>query len=241
VRRSSPAFAIIFFEHLGEKIMVARKRRAFTGLLAKPIQIEDAKPRGLRIAFAAPPDETDVKAHISEEVFARCHELDKFFSLESNSRNIWEQRAKALLAYRFNILADALQSWEHLCCYLMRRYVPGFSLKRPGKKRFGAPTEWDSEQLAQLFADIEFLKKNSGKSVSEICKLLPTLTKGYTKRWGRYRGKREGLRKAYSKAKQLLDQDFRFRLYLCGGGSLIPSKRIDPIKAAIELHALQEL
>jgi len=218
--------------------MVARKRRPFTGLLAKPIQIEDAKPRGLRVALAAPPDDSDVKAHISQELYARCAELDKFFSLQSNSQNIWEQRAKALLAYKFNIPAHALQSWECLGRYLMHQYVPGFSLKRPGKKRFGAPVEWDFERLAQLFADIAFLKKDTGKTVSEICKIMPTLTKAYAKRWGSHRGKPEGLRKAYANAKQLLDQDFMFQLHLCGPDSLI--RQIDRIEAAIELHALQE-
>src|SRR5260370_37535968 len=99
----------------------------------------------------------------------------------------------------------------------MDQYVSGFSLKGTGKKRFGAPVEWDFERLAQLFADIAFLKKDTGKSVSEICKIMPTLTKAYAKRWGSHRGKQEGLRKAYANANQLLDQDFMFQLHLCTG------------------------
>src|SRR5260370_33647585 len=94
--------------------MGARKRRPFTGLLAKPIQIEDAEPRGLRVALAAPPDDSDVRAHISQELYAGCAELDKVFSLQSNIQNIWEQRARAVLAYRFSSPANAVLSWVGL-------------------------------------------------------------------------------------------------------------------------------
>ena len=55
----------------------------------------------------------------------------------------------------------------------------------------------------------------------EIFEKLPTQTREYTKRWGRHRGKPGGLRKAYAKAKKLLDQDFKFQLHLCGGRSSI--------------------
>jgi hypothetical protein len=170
--------------------VAARRRRPFTGLLVKPVYTADAKPRGLRTTLAAPPDESDVKAHILAEISARYTELDKFFSLKSNSQNIWEQRAKALLAYKFNIPAYALQSWEHLARYLTHRYVPGFSLKGPGASKRGAPVEWNFEQLAQVFADVESLKKQTGKKVSEVCKMLTNGTeKRYVKRWGLYRSK----------------------------------------------------
>jgi hypothetical protein len=215
--------------------VAARKRRPFTGLLLKAIHLDEAEPRGLRAALAAPPDKSDIAAHFSKEMSARYAELDKFFALKSNSPNIWEQRAKALLAYKFGIPTDALQGWEHLTQYLTNRYVPGFSLKVGGGKH-GAPVKWNFERLAQLFADVEFLKKDTGKRVSEIRKVLPTR---YPKRWGRYRGKPEGLRKAYAKAQELRRQDFRFALHLCGPEALIPAKRIDPIQAAIERHALR--
>jgi hypothetical protein len=221
--------------------VASRKRRPFTGLLLKPIYLEDAKPRGLNAALAQPPDQSDIKAYALQEIYARYAALDKFFSLDSNSRHIWQQRANALFAYVFNIPPDAFQSSVHLTNYLTQRYVPGFSLKLPGEKRLGARSEWDFERSAQLFADIEFLRKNTGKSVSEICKILPTLTKGYVKRWGLYRGMPEGLRKAYTKTKQLFRQDFRFQLHLCGGDILILTKRIDHVQAAIKRHALQEL
>jgi hypothetical protein len=216
--------------------VAARRRRPFTGLLVKPVYTADAKARGLRATLAAPPDESDVKAHILAEISARYTELDKFFSLKSNSQNIWEQRAKALLAYKFNIP----QSWEHLARYLTHRYVPGFSLKGPGASKRGAPVEWNFEQLAQVFADVESLKKQTGKKVSEVCKMLTNGTeKRYVKRWGLYRSKPNSLRKAYAKAKKLRLQNFMFELHLCGPEALMRAKRIDPIQAAIDRHALR--
>ena len=235
------AYAIIFFESIScESVVVARKRRPFTGLLLKPIHLGDANPRGLRASFAAPPDESDIKAHLLEETSARYAALDEFFGLQSNSPKIWEQRAKALVVHEFNIPADALQSWERLTRYLTGRYVPGFSLKSLGKRKHGAPLEWDHNQSAQLFADIEFLRKNTGKSIDRICKELPILP-GYARRWGRYRGKPGGLRKAYASARKLRRQNFLFELHLCGPEALIPTKGKDLIQAAIERHALQRL
>ena len=210
--------------------MAPRKRRPFTGLLCKPIDLADAKPRGLRVSLAEPPNESDVKTHIMEEIEARYIALDTFFSLDSNSLNIWEERAKALLTYRFEIPAYALQSWEHLARYLTHRYAPGFSLKRPSKNRFGAPLEWDYDKLAKLFADVEFLRRNTSMGLREIFEKLPTQTREYTKRWGRHRGKPGGLRKAYAKAKKLLDQDFKFQLHLCGGE--VASRERPPADAA---------
>jgi hypothetical protein len=45
------------------------KWRPFTGLLLKPIYLEDAKPRGLNAAFAQPPDQGDIKAYALQEIF----------------------------------------------------------------------------------------------------------------------------------------------------------------------------
>jgi hypothetical protein len=115
----------------------ARKRRSFTGVLLKPIDLGDAKPRGLRESLAAPPDKSDIQAHLLKEISARYIALDKFLGIHSNTENIWEQRAKALLAYEFDIPAHALQSWEHLTRYLTNRYVPAFRLKTAGEKKRG--------------------------------------------------------------------------------------------------------
>jgi hypothetical protein len=186
------ACAIIFFEPTScESVVGARKRRSFTGVLLKPIDLGDAKPRGLRESLAAPPDKSDIQAHLLKEISARYIALDKFLGIHSNTENIWQQRAKALLAYEFDIPAHALQSWEHLTRYLTNRYVPAFRLKTAGEKKRGAPLEWDHEQSAQLFADIEFLRKNTAKSIDRICKELPILP-GYARRWGRHRGKPGG-------------------------------------------------
>jgi hypothetical protein len=235
------ACAIIFFEPTScESVVGARKRRSFTGVLLKPIDLGDAKPRGLRESLAAPPDKSDIQAHLLKEISARYIALDKFLGIHSNTENNWEQRAKALLAYEFDIPAHALQSWEHLTRYLTNRYVPAFRLKTAGEKKRGAPLEWDHEQSAQLFADVEFLKKKTGKSVGRISEELPTLP-GYARRWGRYRGKPGGLRKAYASARKLRRQNFLFELHLCGPEALIPTKGKDLIQAAIERHALQRL
>jgi len=64
----------------------------------------------------------------------------------------------------------------------------------------------------------------------EIFEKLPTQTREYTKRWGRHRGKPGGLRKAYAKAKKLLDKDFKFQLHLCGGE--VASRERPPADAA---------
>ena len=179
-----------------------------------------------------------MKARFLKEISAR-YLTRSSLGLQSDCPNIWDQRAKALLAHNYNIPPDVLQSWERLTRYLTGRYVPGFSLKASSKKKHGAPVEWDHEQLAQLFADVEFLKKNTGKSISKICEELSSLT-GYVKRWGRYRGKSGGLRKAYAKAK-IRHEILIFELLLCGPDALIPEKRTDLIQAAIERHALQQL
>ena len=68
--------------------------------------------------------------------------LDKFFKIQSNSENIWERRAKELLAYILDIPADALRSWESLTRCLTGRYVPGFTPS--GVPPNGGPTEGPS-------------------------------------------------------------------------------------------------
>jgi hypothetical protein len=66
------ARAIIFFESIScESVVVARKRRPFTGVLLKPIDLGDAKPRVLHASLAAPPDENDIKARFLKEISAR--------------------------------------------------------------------------------------------------------------------------------------------------------------------------
>ena len=47
------------------------KKRQFTGLLRKAIDLSEAPARGLRAALAAPPDASDLLAYAREQLAAR--------------------------------------------------------------------------------------------------------------------------------------------------------------------------
>src|ERR1700730_6636843 len=129
-----------------------RSKRRFTGRLLKPIDLREAKARGLRAQFALPPDESDRRAHFRDEVAARLPELKKFLGLPPDDRDP-ERLAKALVERELGIPRDAA-NWVHrFAAYLTWDRVPGF---RSGKKGHGAPRNWDPEQLMQLFADVNF-------------------------------------------------------------------------------------
>jgi hypothetical protein len=232
-------------------------KRPLTNLLIKPIHLGEAKPQGLRETFALPPDESDIKAHWGRELIARLTALDSFFGLESDSPHIWERRGKALFAYLFDFQSDRrdddfqsdrrdddFQSdrrddewWMAFTCHLLRDHVPGFTVNMPGGNNRGRPREWTFKRLAELFADIEFLKKKKTRlNVSRICGLL-LRRKPYAERWAQFGV--EALRKAYSEAKKLRRQNFLFEMELCGSDAIIPAKGIDHIQAAIDLHSLQ--
>ena len=214
---------------------MTRRRRRFTGSLLKKIDPDDAPALGLRAAFALPPSEEDIAAHIQSEEKARWIALDKHFGLDSTAPDIAERRAKLLIAFDTGTDVADPQWWERVGIALARRYVPGFSIRDPSKKmKHGAPREWTDERRAQLIADIEYLRKTSGKSIREICKFLPRLT-GYSARWGRETG--EALRVEYGQAKKR--NDVLFDLIFCGPEATIPGNGIDRIEAAIQRHALQ--
>jgi hypothetical protein len=218
--------------------MTARKR-PLTGLLIKQIDLDQAKPRDLRKPFAQPPDETDIKAYVVSETKARFAELDTFFKLKSDSPDIWKRRGKALLEYQHDFHFDrSEQEWWMACTYCLAcRHVRGFTVKRPGETKHGAPREWTFRRLAELFADIEFLRRKTRLSVSRICGTL--LRRGaYAKRWAQFGV--EALRKAYSEAKKLRRQNLLFELELCGLAAAIPANGIDPIQAAINSHGLRD-
>lgn len=84
------------------------KKLPYTGILLKAINPDEAKPRGLRAPLAVPADESDKLAHIEEGLRARYAALDKFFGLKSSSPDIWERRAKELIAREFNIAIDPM-------------------------------------------------------------------------------------------------------------------------------------
>jgi len=216
---------------------MAARKRPLTGLLKKPIHLGEAKPQGLRESFALPPDQSDIEAHWRRELTKRLVAFDNFFGLESDAGDIWERRGKAFFAYLFKFQSDRRDQewWMAFTCHLLRDRVPGFSVKMPGEKKHGRPHEWSFERLAELFADVEFLRKKTGLSVSAVCGLLRQ--KVYAKRWAQCRV--EALRKAYAKAKKLRQQNVLFEMELCGPASLIPANGIDCIQAAIDLHSLK--
>ena len=119
---------------------------------------------------------------------------------------------------------------------MARAYIAGFSIKCADETKHGAPVEWTPGKLAQLFADIEFIKKKDGISVRKVCEVLPKKN-GYGPRWGSYNP--HNLRNQYSNARKLLNGPIEHRLILCGGDALISGKNIDLIDAAIEQHALK--
>jgi hypothetical protein len=214
---------------------MATQKPPWTGLLRQPIYPVDAPARGLRVSLALSPDESDVSTYVEDELKARLAAFDKFFGLDPHSGNIWEQRAKSLVEREYRVRSTNSNWWRNFALAMMVRHVPGISI---GTKKKGAPRHWTFELLAQLFADVEFLKKKTGKSASHICKILPK-TKGYKERWGGRPRTPGALLKAYKGATKLIDRDFLFALELCGGDVLIPAKGTDVVEAAIERHALK--
>jgi hypothetical protein len=212
------------------------RKRPFTGLLRNPIYVEDAEARGLNAAFALPPDRSDLNDYITSELRKRAAQLDEFFGLKSEARDVWEQRGKAIIEREFGIPAEGQEWWQRFTLSLLFKHVPGFAIKRHGESRHGAPRSWTDECLAQLFADVEYLKRSKGKSARKICEILPR-AKGYSRRWGSQSS--EALRKAHSQATKLYQRSFLFRAALCGPDAMIPVSGIDPIEAAITRHALK--
>jgi hypothetical protein len=103
---------------LAIKNIKLHQKRRYTGVLLKGIYLDEAKARGLRAAVAAPADESDELVHIAHALRARYAALDKFFGLKSSSPDIWERRAKKLIAHEFNIAIDHPQWWRALTSHL---------------------------------------------------------------------------------------------------------------------------
>jgi hypothetical protein len=215
---------------------MASRKRPFTDRLFKPIDPADAKTRGIGAAFALPASLDDLLAHIQDELDARWADLDHLFVLDSGAADIWEQRGKALVRHEFGIEPSDPLWWGRFTIHMCYLHVPG--LKVAIRKKSGAPIEWTWTRLAQLFADIAYLKMTRRISVSQICKRLPKnkAYKAYWERCGEY--SEQALRKAYSVAKKCR-RNLLFELELCGGDALIPANGIDRIEAAIERHALK--
>jgi hypothetical protein len=208
------------------------RKRPFFGLLLKRMDIFEAPSRGLRAALAADPDESDMIAHLKEELEARWRALDEFFSLDGKATDIWQQRTRALIEHEFGVRPNDPDWCKRLAVKMACHLVPGFSVRNPGQRRRGGPREWTNQRLAQLFADVEYLKRTTRKSVQEICRTL--LRKGpYARRWGIHRP--EALRKAYSTANKLRRESLAFAAEL----SELAATRPNAIDVAIELHSLK--
>jgi hypothetical protein len=209
--------------------------KPFTGDLRKPIDLTEAPARGWGAALALPPDESDLLVYARSELASRFKSLDEYFGLKSNAPDIWEQRAKALIARKCNIDPSDPNWWGKLTLYFAKGHVPGLSFRRGDRKKHGAPREWTDERLAQLFADVEFLKRTTKLSVNELCKRLPRAT-NYARRWGSHGT--DALRKQYLEAKRRSCEP-RFQFVLSGRAEIFTANRTDLVDAAIKLHALK--
>jgi hypothetical protein len=171
----------------------------FAGNLKKPIDLRRAPLLAIEKLFSPSSDDEELQKFLKQEVTARLTAFDKLFNLDSNEPAIWENRAKVLLERTRGVSPSDPHWWKSFALYLLRHHVPGFKLNIEGKSH-GAPPEWTSSQLNQLFADIEFLRKEYHMTVQDICERLPRGT-GYAKRWGKYTT--TALCKQYTRAKAL--------------------------------------
>jgi len=211
------------------------RRKQFKGLLLKKIYPSAAPALGLRRAFAQPPNEEDIAVHIQLEQAARWAAFDETFGLDTTAPDITVQRLITLVEYDTGVEPIDPLWVDRVADVLARRHIPGFSIATAASKRHGAPLEWTGRQQAELFADIEFLRKKTGKTVKEICRTLPN-EKGYSKRWRRYSS--EVLRKAYTKARKN-SRGLLFQLEYFGPKATLPAGCTDPTEAAIRRHALK--
>jgi hypothetical protein len=210
--------------------------QSFRGSLLKPIHLGDAKARGLRAVFACPPDESDEIAHVVEQFDMKWPDFDKRFGLDSSRADIWEQRTKLFISRDLQIPLDDPHFYMRAAMKFAFRAIPGFSIKLPHEKRHGGQSEWPVQRMAQLFADIEFWRKKTKKNIREICNLLVRMPQ-YAERWADCGP--ANMCKIYSMTKKRLKKDLLFILEVCGPEATIPSNGIDPIEAAIKLHALK--
>jgi hypothetical protein len=207
----------------------------FSGVLRKSIDLDDAPARGLKCT-SLPPEEEDRLVYQLEQILARLDALDRHYNIAPNTPHIDFARAKALLSDIYKIDASNPKFWMELSMALALRHIPGFSHRRPDKKKHGAPREWTNERLTQLLADIEYCKKTTGKTVKDICQRLPRAS-GYASRWGNCTG--QGLCRQYSRARRLncgllLQCDPSSKV-----NAAVSGPDVDTIDAVIEGHALK--
>jgi hypothetical protein len=210
-------------------------KRSFTGLLRTPINLSDARASPLEEAAGLPASERERVAFHQAEIRKRLVAFDRHFGLPSGVNNIWERRAKALLNLKYNIAADCRDRWRRYFFVLAKELVPGFStsLTRVGP---GAPKEWTDLRLAELLADVTFLKRKQKLSERQICTLIGA-RKGYGERWGSFRGKPQALRKALTLARKRFKQPSFLKYFWAE--VYAPGQVTDPIDLLIKKHALK--
>jgi hypothetical protein len=203
-------------------------------LLRKSARLDDAKPQWPKALFAEPRDESDVSAYREEQIRKRLEVFDEFFKLKSEKPNIWEQRTKALVMFKFGMDSNDSGWWKRFFWYLAPKYIIGFRVKDIELSKIGNTRKWTDILLARLFADIEFLKRKYDWRVNKVCEKLLTKT-GYAQRWRGFSS--DALRRAYSEARRRRN-DLKFERLLCGDEAIFLPGRKDRIEAAINKHGL---
>lgn len=210
-------------------------KRSFTGVLRTPINLHNAPAGPLEEVAGLPASKRERVAFHQAEIQKRLAAFDRHFGLPSDVNDIWERRAKALLNLKYNIAVDRPHRWRRYFFILAEELVPGFSVS-PTNVGPGAPKEWTDLRLAELLADVEFLKRKQKLSERQICTLIGA-EKGYGERWGLFRGKPHALRKALTLARKRFEQPSFLKYFWAEVRA--PGQTADPIDLLIKKHALK--
>jgi hypothetical protein len=203
--------------------------RSVLGLL-KPIYLDDAPARGIRAAFALPPDRDDYLAYFCDTCSARLVEAAAQLGLSITDPSFCKRIGKTLIMHKPELVKN-FDEWPHVILAALLT-----TIRSPGSRKAGRPRE-SNEVLAQLYADVSFLRRKTKLSDRAITSSTLRKTKGYKERYGSF--KAGALREKYRQAVKLKDSDWQFRALLFGPGGLMTANKIDPVGAAIEVHPLQ--
>jgi hypothetical protein len=199
-----------------------------------PVYLDDAPVTGLERAFALPPSREDYENYVLQTWRGRLHEGAANMGM-AVGREFGEALSDALIMHNPKLLRKA-GSRENVIWYALAD-----SIRRPGYPKNGRPRD-SYDRLAQVYADLNFLKRKTGLSIRVICQniLNPLMHKKYKLYEERYHGLNAvSLRKKYQQAAKLEKTDFRFVLFLSGHEGLLPNNDNNAMDAAIERHALK--